>query len=168
MTKKKLKGSSKNEGSDKTTAEVKEPLKIKKVDMVKAQELALFMEKARKILEKNLEIDTSVSVIDMEKKRREQYLNDLVDYQARKEHLYILMIGYFLIAILLGLVAMTLVKVITDVGIYIIWGVLVLSNVLLVIGLKLYDRAKVDSIIGRFTEGDEKQVIENPINSEKV
>ena len=168
MTTKKAKGSPKNDVSDRKTPSAADTLKVTKEDMVKAQELALFMEKARKILEKNLKIDTSVSVVDMEKKRRQQYLDELVDYQARKEHLYMLIICYFLVTILLGLIAMTLVKLITDVGIFIIWGGLFLSNVLLVIGHKMYDRSKVDNIIGRFTEGDEKQVIENPLNSSKV
>ena len=140
---------------------------LTKEEMLKAQQLAFFLEDARKILEKNIEIDMAISVKDMENKKRREYLDDLIDYQARKEHIYMVTIGYWLITILLGLVAMTLEKYLTDVGIYVIWAGLFLSNVLLVIGHKLYDHTQVYGIIDKFTEKDQLTIIVNPLSSEK-
>ena len=133
-----------------------------------AQKLAALLEEAaRKILKTNLKLDSCISVINMENKKKQEYLDELVDYQARKEHIYMVIIGYWLITILLGLVAMTLEKQITDVGMYIIWGGLLLSNVLLVIGHRLYDNVKVGVIIDKFSDSEQLTVIANPVSSGK-
>ena len=116
----------------------------------KMRQLALFREKSRRILEKNSELDCSIAVDDMKDEQRNDYLADLVHYQAQKEKVYIFIIVYWIVVIALGLIAMTVEPLITTVGMFISWGLLLGSSVLLVLGHRIYDRRQINIIIDKY------------------
>ena len=126
-------------------------------DIVKTQrqQLALFREKSRLILEKNSTLDSSIAVKDMENTKRKDYLADLVDYQTRKERIYMVTISYWIVSVLLGLVAMTLWTKTTELGMFIIWLVLLASNIVLVVAHKLYDRSMKKLMIEKYGDRED-------------
>ena len=161
MVSKELKGKLSKTPSEKKELVIEQTATNPKQDLVKTQKLALFHEAARQILEKNVKIESAISVKDMEDKKRREYLDELRDYQTRKEHIYFVIIGYWLITIMLGLLAMVLVKQITEVGVFVIWGGLLLSNILLVVGHKFYEHSKALKIIEKYAESSQPIVIVN-------
>lgn len=116
----------------------------------KTRQLALFREKSRRILEKNSKLDCSITVEDMKDEKRNEYLADLVEYQTQKERVYIFIIVYWVVVIVLGLVAMTLEPQITTVGMFIAWGIFLGSSILLVFGHRIYDQHQIKVIIDKY------------------
>lgn len=145
-------------------------ISLKKVDMIEAQQLAHFMKEARKVLEKNPQIDAAVSVVDMDKERRREYLDELISYQTLKKNIYYFAIAYWLITIVLGLIATVLEKYITDIAMFVVWGVLLLSNIMMIITHSVYNKFKVERIIEKYAIKDESGkgvVIANPVSEQK-
>ena len=86
----------------------------------------------------------------MKDEKRNEYLADLVEYQAQKERVYIFIIVYWVVVIVLGLVAMTLEPQITTVGMFIAWGIFLGSSILLVFGHRIYDQHQIKVIIDKY------------------
>jgi hypothetical protein len=119
-------------------------------ELVKMRQLAQFRQQSRRILGNNSKLDRSIPVKSMENERRNDYLLDLLDYQARKEKIYSATIGIWLLFIVLGLMATVLEKQISTVGMYSVWAVLLSSSILLVVAIKLYDTSRMNSIIRKY------------------
>ena len=131
------------------------PIELNDIVKTQRQQLAFFREKSRLILEKNSTLDSSIAVKDMENTKRKDYLADLVDYQTRKERIYMVTISYWIVSVLLGLVAMTLWTKTTELGMFIIWLVLLASNIVLVVAHKLYDRSMKKLMIEKYGDRED-------------
>ena len=125
---------------------------LKKEMRIKQQQLANFMEKARIVLEanENRGLEEAVHVEEMEQDMREKFLVTLISYQTEKERLHLIMIVWWLVTILLGILSMVIHEFITDYGMYGAWVGLLLSNALLIIIYRLSDRRKFNRIVINF------------------
>ena len=145
-----------------TEISIQTPFKEPEDKYIKAEQLAIFRDKSCIILEKSEKIDRSISVKNMANSRIKQYMVDLTNYHARKERIYKITIGYWLVTIVLGLVAMTLERQITELVMFIIWVVLLASNILLVLGHHLYDQSRINTIIKKYA-ASKNTVTGNPV-----
>merc|ERR1712176_192109 len=102
----------------------------------------------------------------MGEEKRKACLADLVEYQARKELIYKIIIGHWLVTILLGLLSMILEGTLSETGMYIVWTWLLISNILLVIGQKFYDHERINAIIKKYS--NDAVVIVNPVTGSSV
>lgn len=85
---------------------------------------------------------------------KQAMLSDLLEYRAIKDAIHSAGIAYWIITIILGLLAMMGVKVIGEVAMYAVWAGLLGSNVALVAGTKLYSKIKLTGIIRRYSSKD--------------
>ena len=124
-------------------------------------EFLSLVEEAYQILEKDSRMNCIVENITKEK--IQCFLTELVEYQVRKELIYKVIIAYWLLTILLGLISMTIEARLTAEGMYVIWTGLMVSNVLLVVGHKYYDYVRVGVMVKKYSSGG--MVMVNPLVS---
>ena len=123
---------------------------LSKEERLRNQELAQFLDHAANILGKSAKLEAQVDVKKMEKKRRNEYLVTLQDYQKHKEVIVAAIILWWLVTIVLGLVAMTVESIITDIAMFVIWAGLLLSNIAFVVGYRMYDGGQQDKIVREY------------------
>ena len=112
-----------------------------------------------------MEKDSRMNCIveNITKEKIQCFLTELVEYQVRKELIYKVIIAYWLLTILLGLISMTIEARLTAEGMYVIWTGLMVSNFLLVVGQKYYDYVRVGVMVKKYSSGG--MVMVNPLVS---
>lgn len=133
---------------------------ITKEARARAEQLATFLEDASDILDKHWSINRRISLVDLRPARRKLLLADLTTYQTRRGRAKTVIMVFFLITVLLGLVAMTVEQFITSVGMYGVWGVLLGANMSLAVGYLIHKRFREDAIVREYSSGE--IVLTNP------
>ena len=118
-------------------------------------------EESQVILDKNKRIERNLDFKALANPLRKKLLNDLVILQTSKERFHLFIMGFFFVTIVLGLVAMTLESLITSKWMFVIWGMLLSSNISVVLGHRLYIRSQENDIVARYPHED--VVIRNPV-----
>ena len=127
---------------------------------VRAEQLASFLAEAMEILDKSKGIKNKISWTELRPARRKVLIAELSQHQSIKERVRTAIMIFFLVTILLGLVAMTIERYLSSLGMYTIWGGLFSVNVCLGIGYLVYKKLRENDIVKQYS--DEQIVLANP------